>query len=130
MGRIAGLLVGLEGIGLIALTIWQVVALVAGDTAALDSGLALIVLTAIGAAIVLAFAVAILRGMSWGRSGGIVVQVLIVAVAIGAATGAYAHPVAALALAAPAALTLALLVLTAREAGRAASGPAASGPAD
>ena len=47
-------------------------------------------LTAVGAAAVLAFAVAIWRGQSWGRSGGIVTQLLILAVALGAVTGAYA----------------------------------------
>ncbi len=39
-----------------------------------------------------AFAVGIWRGWSWGRSGGIVTQLLIIAVAIGAMTGACAEP--------------------------------------
>ena len=113
------MLVALEGIGLVALTVWQVVAVVTGDTASLDSALALIVLTAVGAAIVLAFAMAIWHGQSWGRSGAIVAQLLVLAVALGAATGAYADPTSALVLAAPALVGLVLLVLAVRDAGRA-----------
>ena len=77
-------------------------------------------LTAVGAAAVAAFAVALWRGRSWGRSGSIVVQLLILAVALGAATGAYAEPIVGLALAAPAVVALILLILGAR---RAASDP-------
>lgn len=118
IGRVAAVLVGLEGLGLVALTVWQVAAIVAGDTASIDSAIALIVLSAVGAAAVSAFAVAIWRGRSWGRSGAIVTQLLILAVALGAATGAYAEPAAALIIAAPAVVTLVLLVLAVREAGR------------
>ncbi|MDY0909054.1 histidine kinase [Microbacterium sp. CFBP9034] len=119
LGRIAAVLVGLEGLGLVVLAIWQIVAVVSGDTASLDSALALIVLTVVGAAGVLAFAVAVWLGRSWGRSGAVVTQLLILAVALGAATGAYAEPIAALVLAIPAVVTLVLLVLAVREAGRA-----------
>ncbi|MCW3493807.1 histidine kinase [Microbacterium sp. SSM24] len=118
IGRVAAVLVGLEGAGLVALAVWQIFAIVAGDTASIDSALALIVLTAVGAAAVIAFAIAIWRGRSWGRSGAIVTQLLILAVALGAATGAYAEPEVALAIAAPAVVTLVLLVLAVREAGR------------
>lgn len=118
IGRIAAALVGLEGLGLVALTVWQIVAIAAGDTASIDSAIALIVLSAVGAVAVIAFAVAIWRGRSWGRSGAIVTQLLVLAVALGAATGAYAEPVAALAIAAPATVTLVLLVLAVREAGK------------
>jgi hypothetical protein len=118
LARIAGALVALEGAGVAALTVWEVVALVVGDTGAVDSAVALIVLSAIGAAAVIAFGIAVWRGRSWGRSGAIVVQLLILAVALGAATGAYAEPVVALALAAPAIVVLVLLVLVVRQAGR------------
>lgn len=117
-GRVAAVLVALEGLGLVALTVWQVVAVVGGDTSSLDSSVALLVLSAIGAAAVLAFAVAVWRGRSWGRSGAIVTQLLILAVALGAATGAYAEPQVALAIAAPAVVTFVLLLLAVREAGR------------
>ncbi|WP_127820346.1 histidine kinase, partial [Microbacterium sp. CPCC 204701] len=100
-GRLGAVLVALEGLGLVALVAWQIAALASGDTGSIESALALLVLTVLGAAAVLAFAVAIWRGQSWGRSGGIVTQLLILAVALGAATGAFAAPSLALALAAP-----------------------------
>ncbi len=116
-GRIAAMLVALEAAGLVALVAWQMIALVSDDTASIDTAVALLVLTAIGAAAVASFAVAIWRGRSWGRSGAIVTQVLILAIALGAATGSYAEPVSALALGAPALGVLVLLVLAVREAG-------------
>lgn len=119
--RVAGILVVLEGILLAALAAWQVAALVGGDTTWIDSALALIVLTAVGAAAVIAFGVGAYRGLSWGRSGGVVTQALILAVALGAATGAYAHPLIGLAIAVPAIVVLVLLILAARAAGAAAS---------
>lgn len=121
-GTFAAVLVALEGLGLVALVAWQIAALAGGDTGSIESAIALIVLTFIGAAAVLAFAVAIRRGQSWGRSGGIVTQLLILAVALGAATGAFAVPSLALALAAPALIALVLLVLAVRDAGRGVHG--------
>jgi hypothetical protein len=114
LSRSAAVLVGVEGLGILALVVWQVGALFAGDTESVVSAVALVVLTAIGALAVLAFAVAVWRGHSWGRSGAVVTQLLILAVALGAATGAYAHPLIGLALAVPAVVALALLVLSAR----------------
>ena len=118
VARAAAVLVGLEGAALAALAVWQTVAIASGDTAALDSAIALLVLTVVGVLAVMAFAVAIWRGLSWGRSGGIVTQVMILAVALGAATGAYAEPATALILAVPALVTLVLLVIAVRDAGR------------
>lgn len=112
--RIAAVLVALEALGLFAVVAWQIAALAGGDTGSTTSAIALIVLTAAGAVLLAAFAAAIWRGQSWGRSGGIVAQVLILAVALGAATGAYAHPLTGLALAVPALVVLVLLVLAAR----------------
>lgn len=119
-GRVAAVLVALEGLGLLVLVAWQIIAVIGGDTDSLESAIALIVLTLVGAAAVLAFAVAAWRGQSWGRSGGIVAQLLILAVALGAATGAFAVPSLALALAIPALVVLALLMIAVRDAGRAA----------
>lgn len=115
--RVAAVLVALESVGLFAVVAWQIAALAGGDTDSPTSAIALIVLTAAGAALLAAFAVAVWRGRSWGRSGGIVAQVLILAVALGAATGAYAHPITGLVLAVPAVTTLVALVLAARRAG-------------
>lgn len=119
-GRAAAALVALEGLGVAALAVWQIVAIVGGHTESIASAVALLVLTLVGAAAVLAFAVAVWRGQSWGRSGGIVTQLLVLAVALGAATGAYADPALALVLALPALVVLVLLVLAVRDAGRAA----------
>jgi len=113
---VAAVIVGLEGLGLVALAAWQVIALVMGDIGYVPTAFALLALTIIGAAAVTAFAVGIARDRSWGRSGGIVTQVLILAVALGAATGAYANPLTALALAAPAAVALVFLLAAARQA--------------
>jgi hypothetical protein len=119
-GRLAAALLALEGLAIVALVIWQVAALVAGDTESIETAIALVVLTAVGAAGVLAFAVATWRGLSWGRSGGIVTQLLILAVALGAVTGAYADTGTGLLLALPALVTLVLLVISVRAAGRSA----------
>jgi hypothetical protein len=109
LSRIAAIIVLLEGAGLAVLTGWQAVAIVSGDTDSLTSALALVVLSAIVTVAVLAFGVAIWRGQSWGRSGAIVVQLMILAVAIGALTGAFAHPLIAVALAVPALVALVLV---------------------
>ena len=114
----AGVLVTLEGAGVVVLAIWQALELLGGNTDSVTSAVALLVLTVIGAAAVLAFGVATLRDRSWGRSGGIVVQLLILAVAGGAATGAYAHPLIGLVLAAPALVVLVLLIVAVARAGR------------
>ncbi len=116
--RFASVAVGLESLGLAILVGWQLVAMVSGDTESATTAIALIVMTAIAAAAVAAFAVAIWRGVSWGRSGGIVVQVLLLAVALGAATGTYAEPSIGLVLAIPAAVVFVLLVVAVRAAGR------------
>ena len=112
--RAAGVIVLLEGAGIGALAVWEIVAVITGDTAALDSAIALIVLTLAGAAIVAVFGAATWRGLSWGRSGAIVAQLLILAVALGAATGQYAHPVTGVAIAIPAVIALVLLVIAVR----------------
>ncbi len=115
--RVAAVLLALEGVALLFIVGWEAVALVTGDAGLLSTSLALIVLTAIGAAAVLAFAAATWRGASWGRSGGIVTQLLILAVALGAATGSYGQPMLALQLAIPAVVVLVCLVMGVRAAG-------------
>ncbi|MDE0547282.1 histidine kinase [Microbacterium sp. C7(2022)] len=118
--RLSAIVVALEGLGLAVLVGWEVVALVTGDTGIVSTALALLVLSAVFAAAVIAFAVGLWRGLSWGRSGGIVTQLLILAVALGAATGQYAEPVTALWLAVPAVITLTLLIFAVRASGRSA----------
>jgi hypothetical protein len=116
--RAAAVLLALEGAALGAVLFREIVALLQGDTASVVSSVALLVMTLLGAAALVAFAVAVWRGQSWGRSGGTVAQVLILAVALGAATGAYADPLVALVLAVPAIVVLVLLVLATRRAAR------------
>jgi len=121
VGWIAAVLVALEGIWILVLAGLEVAALAAGDTDAVASAIALLVLTVLGGGIVIAFAVAITRGRSWGRSGAIVTQVLIFAVALGAGTGTWASPGPAVLIAAPAVVTFVLLLFAARSAGRTAA---------
>ncbi|MDQ1137548.1 hypothetical protein QE410_002347 [Microbacterium sp. SORGH_AS 1204] len=112
----AAVLLGLQALGILALAGWQVVALIGGDTDSVVSSIALIVLTVTGAAIVGAFGVATARDVSAGRSGGIVTQLLILSVAIGAITGEWAARGAAALIAAPAVVGLVLLVGAVRRA--------------
>ena len=116
--RVAAAILTVEAVGILALAGWQVVALAGGDAGSVVSSIALIVLTVVGAAAVAAFAGATWRGASWGRSGGIVTQLLILAVALGAATGAYAHPLVGLALAIPAVVGFVALVFAVRRSAR------------
>lgn len=113
----AAVLLGLEAIGVAVLLVEQIVAIATGDIASLSSALALAVLTLVGVAAVASFAVATARGRSWGRSGGIVVQALILAVAGGALVGEGANPAVAALLAVPALVCGALLFLSARREG-------------
>lgn len=125
--RLAALVLALEGVGLFAIAAWELVALVDGDTTSVETSVALLVLTAISAAALVVLAVGVWRGRSWGRSGGIVAQVLLASVAFGSLTGPDARPAVALALAVPAVVGFVLLLLAARAAGRAADDTAPTG---
>ena len=114
--RLAAGLLALEALAVLAIAGWEVVALVGGDTDDARSAIALIVLTVVAAVVVGAFAVGVLRGHSWARSGGIVTQVLILAVALGALTGPAPSPLLALALAVPAVAVFVVIALAARAA--------------
>lgn len=75
-----------EAAALIVFAGIEMVGLGAGDAASLPTALALIVLTLIGAAALVAFAVGTRTGKSWARSGGVVFQVLAVALALASLT--------------------------------------------
>ncbi|MDQ0613256.1 hypothetical protein QF046_000897 [Microbacterium sp. W4I4] len=77
----AGVL-ALEGAALAVITLVELFALGSGDASSPASGVALIVLTLIGAAALFAFAFGTLRRASWARSGGILFQVLAIALAL------------------------------------------------
>ena len=115
--RVGAVVLALESLGLLVLAGVQVVDFVLGDVVDAVSGVALIVMTVLGAVIAGAFAAAAWRGASWGRSGGIVVQLMVLAVALGAVTGAYAQPAIGIALAVPAIVGFVALVLAVRQAG-------------
>ncbi|MDT0156808.1 hypothetical protein Q9R19_04115 [Microbacterium sp. ARD32] len=81
---VAAVLLGLEGAALTAIGLSELLALGAGDASSMASGIALIVLTLLGAFALVAFAFGVLRRASWARSGGIVFQVLAIALALAA----------------------------------------------
>ncbi|MFP3422505.1 hypothetical protein R0K19_24350, partial [Bacillus sp. SIMBA_161] len=65
-----------EAAALLVFAVIEVVGLCAGDAASLPTAVALIALTLIGAAALVAFAIGVRSGKSWARSGGVVFQVL------------------------------------------------------
>lgn len=75
-----------EGAALVVFALIELFGLGAGDAASLPTALALIVLTLIGAGALVAFAIGTRAGHSWARSGGIVFQVLAVALALASLT--------------------------------------------
>ena len=75
-----------EGVALSVFAVIELTGLGAGDAASLPTALALIVLTVIGAVALFAFAVGTRTGRSWARSGGVVFQVLAVALALASLT--------------------------------------------
>lgn len=103
-----------EGAVLLVFALIELVGLGAGDASSLPTALALIVLTLLGAAALVAFAIGTLSGRSWARSGGIVFQVLGVALALASLT---IQPVVwgfTAGVGIPAALGFALLIATTR----------------
>lgn len=78
----AAAVLALEGAALGAVALVELFGVGAGDAAYLPTALALIVLTLIGAIALFAFAAGTRRGRGWARSGGVVLQVLAVALAL------------------------------------------------
>lgn len=107
--RAAAAMLGIEAAALAVLAVWQVIELIVAETMSIATALALIAMTALGAVALGAFAAGVLAGRTWARSGGIVAQVLIFAVAVGSVTGPYPHWGIAAALAVPALVTAILL---------------------
>ncbi|GAA5148771.1 hypothetical protein GCM10025768_10970 [Microbacterium pseudoresistens] len=110
-------LLALEGIALLIVALVEGIRLGAGEAAELPTALALIGLTVIGGAGLLLLAVGVLRGRSWARSGGMVLQILGVATAL---SGMSAQPFPTLfvvGLGVPCALGIVLIFLLSRRAG-------------
>ncbi|PRB19257.1 hypothetical protein [Microbacterium sp. MYb62] len=82
----AAAVLALEAVALLVFGIIELAGLGAGDAASLPTAIALIVLTLIGAAALAAFALGTRAGKSWARSGGVVFQVLAVALALASLT--------------------------------------------
>lgn len=78
----AAAVLALEGSVLVLLALIELFGLGAGDAASVPTAIALIALTLIGAAALFAFAVGTRRGHMWARSGGVVLQVLAIALAL------------------------------------------------
>lgn len=83
---VAAALLAAEGAALVVFALIELFGLSSGDAASLPTAVALIVLTLIGAAALIAFAVGVRRNRSWARSGGVVFQVLAVALALASLT--------------------------------------------
>jgi len=86
LGRAAAAVLAAEGLVLLVFAAIEVAGLGAGDAASMPTAVALIVLTAIGAVALLAFAGGARVGRSWARSGGVVFQILAVVLALAALT--------------------------------------------
>ena len=113
----AATLLALEALALLVVTLVEVFGLSSGNAASLPSALGLIGLSAVGAVGLGALAYGVLRGRSFGRSGGMVVQILAIAVAL-SAVGIRPFPTTfVLALLIPAGAGVVMLLLLTRRAG-------------
>ncbi len=86
LARAAAALLGAEAIALLVIALVELFGLSSGDVTVATTGIALVALTAIGAVGLGVFAVGVLRNVSWARSGGVVLQVLGVAIAAASLT--------------------------------------------
>ncbi|MGO2745847.1 hypothetical protein [Microbacterium sp.] len=82
----AAVVLALEGVVLVVFALIDLFGLGAGEAASLPTAIALIVLILIAAAALFAFAVGTRRGRMWARSGGVVLQILAVVLALSAIT--------------------------------------------
>ena len=82
----AAAVLALEALALLVFAVLEMAGLGAGDASSLPTAVALIVLTLIGVVALAAFAFGTRSGRSWARSGGVVCQVLAVALALASLT--------------------------------------------
>ncbi|MGP6171469.1 hypothetical protein ACTU6V_09685 [Microbacterium sp. A204] len=82
----AAAVLAIEGAALVVFALIDLFELGAGEAASLPTAIALIVLILIGAAALLTFAVGARRGLMWARSGGVVLQVIAIALALASLT--------------------------------------------
>lgn len=114
----AAAVLALEGAALVVFAVIELLGLGAGHASWLPTAIALIVLTLIGAAALFAFAVGTRRGRTWARSGGVVLQILALALALASVTVQPVPWVFVLAVGVPGLLGLILLIATSRREGR------------
>ncbi|AVL96731.1 hypothetical protein AB0O70_04505 [Microbacterium paraoxydans] len=117
IARAAAAVLAVEAVALLVFAVIELAGLGAGDAASLPTAIALIVLTLIGAAALAAFAFGTRAGRSWARSGGVVFQVLAIALALGALTLPPIPWAFVLGLGIPAVAGFALLIASARREG-------------
>lgn len=120
LNRVSAVLLIAEGIGIIALAALEIAAILRGDIESLAGAWGLVVLIVASGVIVVVFGFACARGSSWGRSGGILTQLMVLAVALGAITGEGNDYGFAAMLSIPAVIILALLFTATSRAGKAA----------
>lgn len=113
----AAAVLALEAVALLVFAAIELTGLSAGDAASLPTAVALIVLTLIGAAALVAFALGTRVGRSWARSGGVVFQVLAVALALASLTIRPLPWVFVLGVGVPGLLGFLLLIASARREG-------------
>ncbi|MCS3842160.1 hypothetical protein [Microbacterium sp. AK031] len=110
----AAAVLALEGAALTVIALVEMLGLGAGEAASLPTAIALIVLTLIGAVALFAFAVGTRRGRTWARSGGVVLQVLALGLALASLTVQPVLWTFVLGVGAPASAGLVLLLASAR----------------
>jgi hypothetical protein len=110
----AATVLAVEGAALVVFATIDLIGLGAGDAASLPTALALTALTIIGAVALIAFAWGVRRGRSWARSGGIVLQVLALALVLASLSLRPFPWLFVIAVGVPAACGLALLIASAR----------------
>ncbi|MFJ4173916.1 hypothetical protein [Microbacterium sp. NPDC089696] len=110
----AAAILALEALALIVFALIEIVGLGSGDAASLPTAIALIVLTLLGAVALVAFAIGTRMGRSWARSGGVVFQVLAVALAFASLTIQPVQWVFTLAAGVPGLVCFALLIAATR----------------
>ena len=85
-------LVALEFAAAVALTVVLIIDLLTQPATSLGTAVALIVVVTLAAVVLGVVLVAVWRGRAWVRSLGVVLQVLVAAIGIGALQGAFAQP--------------------------------------
>ncbi|REJ06666.1 hypothetical protein DY023_05475 [Microbacterium bovistercoris] len=111
---LAAILLVAEGLALGIVSIIELVQLGAGNVMSTPAGIGLIVLTLLVAAGLVLFAIGVLRGISWARSGAVVFQVLAIALALSSLTLSPVPWPFTIAVGIPGAVCLVLLILASR----------------